>query len=339
MCSIEQLLEQIAGHAGRRSGLGFDRHAGQRHELRHAVHDRRQARDRSVAAARAPASTWCRRTTSRRSASAMQRGRALHRAGLALAPRRVAIVNDAFVRGTWTDVDPLTQRLVVEQLIPGVTRLGPGVEWQIVGVYRDVRNGGPRGDFPEIDVPFAQSPWPATSVAVRTRCRSGTRAREPRRRRSGARSRSADDGLHDDGSARARIARRRSVHGGVVWRLCAPWHCCSRRLASTASCRFSVAQRTHEIGLRMALGAEREQVLAPDPAGWHDDSLRRRAARLDRRLPRRPRDAGHVLRRQAIDPTAFSIVTGLLLACAILACLIPALRAASVDPMTALRQE
>ena len=51
---------------------------------------------------------------------------------------------------------------MIEQLIPGVTRLGPAVEWQIVGVYRDVRNGGPRGDFPEIDVPFAQSPWPGT---------------------------------------------------------------------------------------------------------------------------------------------------------------------------------
>jgi putative ABC transport system permease protein len=41
----------------------------------------------------------------------------------------------------------------------------------------------------------------------------------------------------------------------------------------------------------------------------------------------------------AIDPAAFSIVTGLLLGCAMLACLIPAMRAASVDPMTALRQE
>ena len=58
---------------------------------------------------------------------------------------------------------------LVEQLIPGVTKLGPAVEWQIVGVYDSVRNGGPKDDgFPEIDVPFWQSPWPGSSMAVRT---------------------------------------------------------------------------------------------------------------------------------------------------------------------------
>ena len=46
-------------------------------------------------------------------------------------------------------VDPLTQRLLVEQLIPGVTKLGPAIEWQIVGVYAKVRNAGPKDDgFP-----------------------------------------------------------------------------------------------------------------------------------------------------------------------------------------------
>ena len=81
----------------------------------------------------------------------------------------VAIVNDVFVSRYLKGVDPLTQRLSIEQLIPGVTKLGPAVEWQIVGVYEKVRNAGPKDDgFPEIDVPFWQSPWPGAAMAVRT---------------------------------------------------------------------------------------------------------------------------------------------------------------------------
>ena len=81
----------------------------------------------------------------------------------------VAIVNDVFVSRYLKGVDPLTQRLLVEQLIPGVTKLGPAIEWQIVGVYAKVRNAGPKDDgFPEIDVPFWQSPWPGTVMAARS---------------------------------------------------------------------------------------------------------------------------------------------------------------------------
>ena len=47
-----------AGGARRGLGVGLDRHAGQRHRLRHAVHDRRQARRRIPASGPAPASTW-----------------------------------------------------------------------------------------------------------------------------------------------------------------------------------------------------------------------------------------------------------------------------------------
>src|SRR5689334_10451951 len=55
--------------------------------------------------------------------------------------QRVAIVNDIFVKRYLSGIDPLTQRIMVEQLIPGVTKLGPPLEWQIVGVYSSVRNG------------------------------------------------------------------------------------------------------------------------------------------------------------------------------------------------------
>ena len=81
----------------------------------------------------------------------------------------VAMVNEAFANRYLKGTNPLTQRVVVEQLIPGVTKLGPPIEWQIVGVYHNVHNGGLRRDgFPEIDVPFWQSPWPQASMAVRT---------------------------------------------------------------------------------------------------------------------------------------------------------------------------
>ncbi len=73
---------------------------------------------------------------------------------------RVAMVNEDFVRRYLSGVDPLTQRIAVDQLIPGVARNGPPVIWQIVGVFHNVRTGDLREDFPEIDVPFWQSPWP-----------------------------------------------------------------------------------------------------------------------------------------------------------------------------------
>ena len=45
---------------------------------------------------------------------------------------------------------------------------GKPLEWQIVGVYHNVRGAGFREDTPEINVPFAQSPWPQASMAIKT---------------------------------------------------------------------------------------------------------------------------------------------------------------------------
>jgi putative ABC transport system permease protein len=82
---------------------------------------------------------------------------------------RVAVVNESFVKRHFKDVDPLTQRVAVDELVPGESRVGKAVEWQVVGVVRDVKNRGPRDEVrPEIEVPFAQSPWPSVGVTVRS---------------------------------------------------------------------------------------------------------------------------------------------------------------------------
>jgi putative ABC transport system permease protein len=266
----------------------------------------------------------------------IQRGRAFTEQDSAAAPR-VAIVNDAFVRQYLTGLDPLNTRILVEQLLPGETRLGEAVEWQIVGVYRAVRNRGPRGDFPEIDVPFAQSPWPGASIGLRTT------SPDPESVRNAmaaivqkldpdlpiADVRTMEQLLYE----RLAFDRFQAVlfgaFAGVALVLAA--------LGIYGVMSFTVVQRTHEIGLRMALGAGRDQVLrqilrqglATALVGIAIGSV---GAYLVGRGMR-----GMLFGVDAIDPLAFSIVAGLLLGASILACFIPAMRAASVDPMTALR--
>ena len=81
---------------------------------------------------------------------------------------KVAVVNEDFVKKYFKGVDPLQQRVSVEQLIPGVTKLGPPVEWQIVGVYHNVRSSDFREDRPEMQIPFWQIPWSGAGIGVRT---------------------------------------------------------------------------------------------------------------------------------------------------------------------------
>jgi len=79
------------------------------------------------------------------------------------------MVDETFVRRFLKGVDPLRQRIVVEDLIPGVQKLGPGVEWQIVGVFHNVQYGGrPSADRAVMYVPFWQSPGQAQPSRVRT---------------------------------------------------------------------------------------------------------------------------------------------------------------------------
>ena len=80
----------------------------------------------------------------------------------------VAMVNEDFVNRYLKGLDPLTQRVSIEEIIPGLPKLGPPIERQIVGVFHNVMYGDFRDAYPEFDVPFAQSLAPRATIGVRT---------------------------------------------------------------------------------------------------------------------------------------------------------------------------
>jgi putative ABC transport system permease protein len=251
---------------------------------------------------------------------------------------KVAVVNEDFVKKYFKDVDPLQQRVSVEQLVPGVTKLGPSVEWQIIGVYHNVRSSGLREDRPEMQIPFWQIPWSGAGIGVRTVNDPATMVKsiaaavhsidpeialaEPR----------SMEEVRDLVLSNDRFTLVLFVSFAVVALLLAA-------LGVYGVMSFSVAQRSHEIALRMALGANRGRVVSL--------VVREGLALACIGLALGLIGAYFVGRGMQstlygigkLDLSVFASVALLLLCAAVIACLVPARRAASVEPMQALRAE
>ncbi|HKW31455.1 MAG TPA: ABC transporter permease [Candidatus Acidoferrum sp.] len=251
----------------------------------------------------------------------------------------VAIVNETFVKKYLPNVDPLRESVVGEQLIPGATRLGPTIERQIVGVYRDVHNQGIRGEgFPEINVPFWQSPWPNASIAVRT---AGDPASATNSAAAVVQSMDSDlpldrvrtmDQVVDESLAGDRFATALLAAFAFIALILAG-------IGIYGVMSFSVAQQTQEIGLRMALGATSSQVLIQVLREGMLLALTGLVLGLGGTYFVGRTMQSVLYEVTAIDPLAVGCVAGLLLLAAVLACYMPAQRATRVDPMTALRCE
>jgi putative ABC transport system permease protein len=250
---------------------------------------------------------------------------------------RVAMVNETFVKQYLANLDPLAQRVVVRQL--GMSTMGPPVEWQIVGVFHDVRNRRTRReDAPEIDVPFWQSPMPYVRISAHT-------AADPANLSNSLAAavhsvdpdlaldhvitmdQAVDEWLADDRFAMLLFAG----FAGVALLLAA--------IGIYGVMSFVVGQRTQEIGLRMALGASSREVLFMVLSEGMLLALVGLFLGLGGTY-----FVGRTMKSilygvTAMDPLAFSLVAAVLLSAAMLACYLPARRATQVDPMVALRYE
>ncbi len=258
------------------------------------------------------------------------RGRRFDSRDSAQAPL-VAIVNQTFARNFFPHEDPLGRRLrVMDSHRERLT--------EIVGIVPDIRQqdmAAAAGD--EMYFPTTQRAWPDAQVVLRTRA-APTALIEPLRKaihevdsaQTVYLARTFDSLLDDTLAERRFQAILLGIFAGIAALLSA--------VGIYGVMAYVVTQRTNEIGVRVALGAQRRDVLVMIArqgmglalAGVAAGALG--AALLARLLGNLLFEIG------PLDPTTFALTPLLLMATALVACGLPAWRAAMIDPLVAMRR-
>jgi predicted permease len=258
-------------------------------------------------------------------------GRDIRRSDVMSAPH-VLLVNEEFVRRYLPRGEPVGRR--IRQI------LGPNNPWDIVGVFGDIRTKGlDASPQPMVMVPLLQWPRPQLRVAVRAVAGDPLQFLGPLR----------TEVLAIDGDL---AVSRPQVLASVVADSLS-----DRRFQMTLLGLFalvalalagqgiygvmvlSVSQRTREIGIRMALGADRGRLVRMVVGGGLRMALLGVALGLAGALAATRVLASLVYGVSTTDPLTMAATAAMLLGAAALASWVPAMRAARVDPAVSLRSE
>ena len=259
----------------------------------------------------------------------LRAGRDFTEADKAGAPGAI-IVNEAFARRYLPGVEPIGQRL----------RLGVNdIEGEIVGVVGDIR-----GEFlasppvPEYYVPEAAVSLTDMTLVIRTAADPAPLTPALRQIVSEM---DKDLPLYEVRTMDALVARS-VARQRFSMTLIGVFAALAMLLAAVgifSVMSFLVAQRTHEIGIRMALGARPGDILSMVVRHGVGLTLAGIAVGLAAAAALTRLMSGLLYEVSATDPLVYGGVTVLLAAVALLACYVPARRATKVDPLVALRYE
>ncbi len=255
----------------------------------------------------------------------------------------VIVIDDVLARQYFSNENPVGRRLFLE--------IGQGnIEAQIVGVVAHVNQWGLDTDDSErlraqLYFPFVQLPDPTMALA-------------PTGMRMVVRTRSAAPGIFD--SIRQSVQQVNSeqvVYGAQTMPEVISDSTATRRFSAIllgsfalvalllsgvglyAVISYLIGQRTHEIGIRMALGAQQSKVLRQVLGEGLKLAIIGAAIGLAAAFALTRLMTSLLYGVSPTDPLTFAAVAALLIIVALVACYIPARRAAAVDPIVALRHE
>ena len=259
----------------------------------------------------------------------LRKGRALDDRDTA-SSQSVVVINETMARQIWPGEEPLGKRIkhgFKEQVA------------EVVGVIGDVKYAGlDQQSKPEMYAPFSQRPWPFMRIVVRTKSDPMILADLIR----------TEVQAIDKDQPTDKITTMSSVVGASI----ATRRFYMRLLGSFAALAFilaavgiygvvsySVAQRTREIGIRMALGAKRTDVLRLVLVEGFRLTMLGVVLGLGGALAATRLLTDLLFEVKPTDPMIFIALSTLLTVVALLASYIPARRATKVDPLVALRYE
>jgi putative ABC transport system permease protein len=254
------------------------------------------------------------------------RGRAFTDAdGAGSAP--MVIASQSMARRFWGDADPIGRF---------IHRVGDGRDLMVVGVVGDVRNNSLSQETPAMYYPSGQRVWPQMDIVVRTQGDPASAVADMRAAVKAIDSnlpistvRTMDEWVTANAAQPRLNAVLISIFSFVALVVAA--------VGVYGVLAYSVTQRTREIGVRMALGSSRFEILRLVVREGLLVGVLGIGAGIGGALALGRVLASLVYGVPVRDPWTFISVTAVLLVVALAACAVPARRAAGVDPLIALR--
>jgi putative ABC transport system permease protein len=244
----------------------------------------------------------------------------------------VIVINEALAEKIFPGEDPLGKRLRFWNY------QGKNLDWEIVGIVGNVRQrqlDDNRLDRLYLPAPFLTGP---VSLVVRTKGAEPALAESIRQEilkldpeQPVSNIRTMDQAISRSLSARRFTLTLLGIFAGAALALAV--------IGLYGVISYTVAQRSHEIGIRMALGAEQRDVMRLIVGQGLKLVLLGLALGLAGALAMTRFIKSMLFGVSTTDPLTFGSTAVMLIAVALLACWFPARRATKVDPLVALRHE